>query len=194
MKKKTKLIILLIIVIIAVIVIPIAIYASKTISVHFPTDKEIEEANIQEKNNALAKKEEFAKNNISNENITSKYETAEVQKGDDPFINEQIAQLKEEDAKRVAIIKKFYPEEYEDILEESKNEQDTGIVEITKSPLKNYEKRLYDLTLRILEEEKLTDDEYELLKEDIKISMDSIEKDEGLLKRAEKILDNEKTK
>ena len=63
-----------------------------------------------------------------------------------------------------------------------------------KSPLKNYEKRLYDLTLRILEEEKLTDDEYELLKEDIKISMDSIEKDEGLLKRAEKILDNEKTK
>ena len=45
-----------------------------------------------------------------------------------------------------------------------------------------------------MEEEKLTDDEYELLKEDIKISMDSIEKNEGLLKRAEKILDNEKTK
>ena len=50
------------------------------------------------------------------------------------------------------------------------------------------------MTLRILEEEKLTDDEYELLKKDIKISMDSIEKDEGLLERAEKILDNEKTK
>lgn len=45
-----------------------------------------------------------------------------------------------------------------------------------------------------MEEEKLTDDEYELLKEDIKISMDSIEKNEGLLKRTEKILDNEKTK
>ena len=74
--------------------------------------------------------------------------------------------------------KKFYPKEYEEILEESKKEQDTGIVERTKSPLKNYEKKLYDLTLRILEEEKLTDDEYELLKEDIKISMDSIEKNE----------------
>ena len=114
--------------------------------------------------------------------------------GYDPIINEHIAQLKEEDDKRVKIIKKFYPKEYEEILEESKKEQDTGIVERTKSPLKNYEKRLYDLTLRILEEEKLTDDEYELLKEDIKISMDSIEKNEGLLKRAEKILDNEKTK
>ena len=45
-----------------------------------------------------------------------------------------------------------------------------------------------------MEEEKLTDDEYELLKKDIKISMDSIEKDKGLLERAEKILDNEKTK
>ncbi len=116
------------------------------------------------------------------------------QSGDDPIINEHIAQLKEEEAKRVKIIKKFYPKEYEEILEESKKEQDTGIVEWTKSPLKNYEKRLYDLTLRILEEEKLTDDEYELLKKDIKISMDSIEKDKGLLERAEKILDNEKTK
>ena len=114
--------------------------------------------------------------------------------GYDPIINEHIAQLKEDDDKRVKIIKKFYPKEYEEILEESKKEQDTGIVERTKSPLKNYEKKLYDLTLRILEEEKLTDDEYELLKEDIKISMDSIEKNEWLLKRAEKILDNEKTK
>ena len=94
------------------------------------------------------------------------------------IINEHIAQLKEDDDKRVKIIKKFYPKEYEEILEESKKEQDTGIVERTKSPLKNYEKKLYDLTLRILEEEKLTDDEYELLKEDIKISMDSIEKNE----------------
>ena len=123
-----------------------------------------------------------------------KFNKYKKQSGYDPIINEHIAQLKEEEAKRVKIIKKFYPKEYEEILEESKKEQDTGIVEWTKSPLKNYEKRLYDLTLRILEEEKLTDDEYELLKEDIKISMDSIEKDEGLLKRAEKILDNEKTK
>ena len=123
-----------------------------------------------------------------------KFNKYKKQSGYDSIINEHIAQLKEEEDKRVKIIKKFYPKEYEEILEESKKEQDTGIVEWTKSPLKNYEKRLYDLTLRILEEEKLTDDEYELLKEDIKISMDSIEKDEGLLKRAEKILDNEKTK
>lgn len=74
-----------------------------------------------------------------------------------------------------------------------KNQKKSKIQE-QQNGLKNYEKKLYDLTLRILEEEKLTDDEYELLKEDIKISMDSIEKNEGLLKRAEKILDNEKTK
>lgn len=74
-----------------------------------------------------------------------------------------------------------------------KNQKKSKIQE-QQNGLKNYEKKLYDLTLRILEEEKLTDDEYELLKEDIKISMDSIEKNEGLLKRTEKILDNEKTK
>ena len=56
--------------------------------------------------------------------------------GYDPIINEHIAQLKEEEDKRVKIIKKFYPKEYEEILEESKKEQDTGIVERTKSPLK----------------------------------------------------------
>lgn len=38
--------------------------------------------------------------------------------GYDPIINEHIAQLKEEEDKRVKIIKKFYPKEYEEILEE----------------------------------------------------------------------------
>ena len=52
--------------------------------------------------------------------------------GYDPIINEHIAQLKDEEDKRVKIIKKFYPKEYEEILEESKKEQDTGIVEWTK--------------------------------------------------------------
>jgi len=72
-----------------------------------------------------------------------KFNKYKKQSGYDPIINEHIAQLKEEEAKRVKIIKKFYPKEYEEILEESKKEQDTGIVEWTKSPLKNYEKRLY---------------------------------------------------
>ena len=49
-----------------------------------------------------------------------KFNKYKKQSGYDPIINEHIAQLKEEEDKRVKIIKKFYPKEYEEILEESK--------------------------------------------------------------------------
>ena len=61
-------------------------------------------------------------------------------------------------------------------------------MEITKSPLKNYERKLYDLHLRILEQENLTGEENELLKKFIESNMYNIQKDSELKTRAEAIL------
>ena len=56
------------------------------------------------------------------------------------------------------------------------------------TPISENEKRLYDLVLKILENETLTEEETLLLKDYIKGKMYNIEKDDGLKARANEIL------
>ena len=185
MKKKTK-IIIFIIALLIVLLIPIGISAAKGLAIHFKSDEEIAEANKKENERALAEKENFAKTHQAN-GISTQVDNSE-QNNNIPLLDENLAKADEEEQKFIEIIKKYYPNEFEKILEESKTEQDTGIVEITSSPLKDYEKKLYDLVLKILENENLTEEESNILKQYIHNNMYNIKKDNSLNDRAEKIL------
>lgn len=186
MNKKTK-ITILVIVILLLILIPIGIYASKKIYVHFPTDEEIAQANEEEKNRALAEKEEFSKTHKMNYLSTAVTET-NVQDESDPHIAEEKRKVEEREEKREKILMKYYPTEYQEIVEIAKKNPDTGLVDMKNSPLKEHEKRLYDISIKILEEENLTNEEKDLMKDFIKGNMYNIEKDASLLSRAEAVL------
>lgn len=73
-------------------------------------------------------------------------------------------------------------EEIAQANEEEKNR------DMKNSPLKEHEKMLYDISIKILEEENLTNEEKELMKDFIKGNMYNIEKDASLLSRAEAVL------
>lgn len=188
MKKKTK-IIIFIVALLIVVLIPIGISAAKGLSIHFKTDEEIAEANKKENERALAEKENFAKTHQTN-GISTQANDEENDDGRIPLLDENLAKADEEEQKFIEIIKRYYPNEFEEILEESKTQQDTGIVEITSSPLKDYEKKLYDLVLKILENETLTEEETNMLKKYINGNMYNIKKDDSLNIRAKKILNS----
>ena len=184
MKNKTK-IIILIVVLLLIVLIPIGIASARGVFVQVKSDEEIAKANEEEYERALREKENFAKTSSENE-ATIKAE--ESNNSDIPNVDEKIAESKEKEEKLIGIIKRFYPEEFDAALNESKNEQDSGAVEISSSPLKNYQKTIYDLVLKILEEENLKEDEKDLLKEYVNSNMYNINKDENLSRRAKDVL------
>lgn len=100
-----------------------------------------------------------------------------------------LAKDEEEELKMLEIIKRFYPEEIEQILDKSKKEEDEGLVDITTSPLKKNQRDMYDLVLKILENENLPDDEKIILIEYIEEQMYYLEKDEDLKTRAKIVLE-----
>lgn len=185
MKKKTKIIILIIVLMIMVLV-PVGISASRGLIIVAKSDEEIAQANKEENERALAEKANFANTHSTNGISTQSDDIDEV---DIPLLDEELAKDEEEEQKLVEIIRRFYPNEFDEALAESKNEQDTGMIEITSSPLKDYEKTIYDLVLKILENENLTEEETNLLKDYINVNMYNIKKDEDLQARAEKILE-----
>ncbi len=188
MNKKTKIIIMVTIIVILLVLIPVGISISRGLVIKFATDEEIEMANKKENERALKEKEEFAKAHQNN-GTTVQYESQE-EAGKIPGLDEKLAEDEEEEMKMLEIIKRFYPEELEQILEESKKEEDEGFVDITTSPLKKYQRDIYDLVLKILENEDLPDDEKTILIEYLEVQMYNLEKDEELKSRAKTILEN----
>ena len=98
MKHRTKLIILFVLLLVLVL-IPIGIYASKTLTMHFLSDEEIAEANMKEKERALAEKEAFARTHNMNRSSseTSKMDSSNT---DDANIKEKLKKSEEEDKKK----------------------------------------------------------------------------------------------
>ena len=187
MKKKTK-IIILIVVLLIIMLIPIGISIASSLNIHFKSDKEIAQANKEENEKALEEKANFANTHSSNSAGKIATQTNNAKEVDIPLLDEKLQESNEKEQKLIEIIKRFYSNEFDAVLAESKNEQDTGIVEMTSSPLKDYEKTMYDIVLKILEEENLTEEETNLLKEYINSNMYNIEKDEELNIRAENVL------
>lgn len=192
-KKNILLIVCLLILILAIIVVPLLVNASKEYK-QIPKldDEAIAEANQKERERELAYKENFAEEhknnssiNISSENTTnnSSYEPDEV-------MEEAKKQAEDKSNKQNNIIKKYYPEEYEKISKEINDYyNNTFVIDLKNSPLLESEKELYNLVLKILENENLSDEENTLLKDYISGQMFNIEKDEGLKARADKILE-----
>ncbi len=188
MNKKTKIIIGVTIIVILLVLIPVGISISRGLIIKVATDEEIERANERENERALKEKEEFAKAHQNNE-TTVQYESQE-NAGKIPGLDEKLAKDEEEEIKMLEIIKRFYPEELEQILEEAKRGEDEGLVDITTSPLKKYQRDMYDLVLKILENENLPEDEKIILTEYLEVQMYNLEKDEDLKSRAKIVLEN----
>ena len=182
MKKKTKIIILVAIVLM-MILIPVGIVASKGLEMHFASDEEIAQANKEETERALAEKQKFAETHPVQE-----YDEKVIKEFNDATLDGKLEESEDKDEKRAEIIRRYYPNELEQALKDVENDTDIGMVEINSSPLKNYERNIYDMFLKVLEKEKLTNEESELLKEYVEDNMYNIKKDEDLKVRAEKIL------
>lgn len=187
MKKKTK-IIILIVVLLIIMLIPIGISAASGLKIHFKSDEEIAQANEEENERALKEKANFANTHSANSASKISTQTNNAEEVDIPLLDEKLQESDEKEQKLIEIVKRFYPNEFDAVLAESKNEEDAGMVEMTSSPLKNYERTMYDIVLKILEEENLTEEETNLLKEYINSNMYNIEKDEELNTRAENVL------
>lgn len=187
MNKKRKMIIGGTIIVILLVLIPVVFSISRGLIIKFASDEEIEIANQKENERTLKEKEEFAKKHKNNVNIVQ-YENQENE-AIIPGLDEKLAKDEEEELKMLEIIKRFYPEEIEQILDKSKKEEDEGLVDITTSPLKKNQRDMYDLVLKILENENLPDDEKIILIEYIEEQMYYLEKDEDLKTRAKIVLE-----
>jgi len=181
-KKKTKIIILVAIVLMMILV-PVGIVASKGLEMHFSSDEEIAQANKKETERALAEKQKFAETHPAQE-----YDEKMTTEFDVPNLDKELQASEDKDEKRADIIRRYYPNELEQALKDVENDEDVGMVEINSSPLKNYERNIYDMFLKVLEKENITNEESELLKEYIEDNMYNIKKDEALRARAEKVL------
>ena len=105
----------------------------------------ISEANQKETERALTEKEKFAEEHKNNAGSSiENYSVSNVSDTEDDDIIQQEAKRAEENANKIkSIIKRYYSQEYEEISKNASIEaQNTGIVDITNSPLtenqKNY--------------------------------------------------------
>ena len=82
---------------------------------------------------------------------------------------------------------RYYPEEFNKAVEDVENDN-KGITSMKNTELLDSQKRLYNLVLKVLEEEDLSDDDANVLKDFLTETKWEISKDEELNARAEKIL------
>ncbi len=185
-----KFIIMLVILALLLILIPIIVFASKE-SAKVPKldDASIAEANKKEKERLLEEKAKFFAEHQNSSGTAVQNTEITYSKEKDEKIEQAAKEVKEKSKKTTNIIKKYYPEQYEEISEKIKIESDNaGLRSMFDTPISENEKRLYDLVLKILENETLTEEETLLLKDYIKGKMYNIEKDDGLKARANEIL------
>ncbi len=183
MKSKTKKILLIFVLLTLIVLIPIGIFASRNLIIRAQTDEEIARANQKENERALAEKAKFANQDNVNMIDENYYDDGSLD-----LVKKKLEESDREEKKLIATLRKFYPDEFDKATAESQKQQDSGIVEFSSSPIKDYERTFYEMTLRILQEENLTDEERYVLKHYLEISMYSIQKDEDLKARVDKVL------
>ena len=190
MTKKRK--VLLVLIVILIVLLPVATFATiKMIQIPIMDEKAIEEANQKETDRALAEKERFSKEHPHNGNnlVSFANEDTNLTEEEEQVIKEQNQKEAENERKITAIMERYYPKEFKEVIQKrEKDSENVKIVDLTKNSLSSSDKELYDLILNVLENEYLSEDESEVLKDYIDSQMFNIEKDENLKTRAENVL------
>ena len=184
MSKRKKIILISVFIIVLIIITAISVNGA----LNFPkTDEEsVRKANLEATQEALEKKEQFAKdgqNRASVENyVEEDFSEEELQQ-----IEAQKQKVEAQEQKIMDIMNRFYPEEFNKAVEDVENDN-KGITSMKNTELLDSQKRLYNLVLKVLEEEDLSDDDANVLKDFLTETKLEISKDEELNARAEKIL------
>ena len=153
-------------------------------------EEAIEEANQRERQRLLKEKEEFAqalKNGEYPETYSSTID--ETEEKDEQIIAGMLRA--EEKAENVNnIIRKYYAEEYDAVVEKlDKEHSENEVVNILGSQLSENDKVYYDIVLKVLENNNLSKKDSEAMKEYIRSQLFNIKKDSNLNDRANKILE-----
>lgn len=187
---KKKIIIFIVTLSIALIIIPVIVSATRE-KVQLPELNEqiIEEANQKERERLLAEKKQFEEEHKNSTGSVEQFTySIESSSERDEEIDKARDEVIEKQNKRAEIISRYYPNEYSKInskiIEENKNEDFFA----TYSTLSANRKELYNLILKILEEEELTADDENVLKSYIVENMYDIKKDEDLYTRANNLV------
>lgn len=170
--------ILLIIIIACIILIPIAVFASKNIGIPVEqvlSKEEVDRERKEEKENWIKSQE-------------SKISTFSVQENTQELDEESLEQYEATEDKvnqngneMDEIIERFYPEEYNSILESiEENQNNMSLSELYSQP---YSVRLFEIIIDIINNKNITEDEKNILKEFLDqqyyfINNDSIVKNE----------------
>lgn len=187
-KRKTILIIIFLTLLVLILTsIPLIVTASrKNNSIPTLDEKTMIESSQKAKEEELAYKAKWAEEHKSNSNeyIVNTYSTET-----DEVLENARKNSEEKNQKQIDIIKRYYSEEYEKLSKEiNEYYENSFVIDLGESPLLEQEKELYDLVLKILENEKLSDEDTSLLKEYIAGKMYNIQKDTDLNTRANNIL------
>lgn len=153
-------------------------------------EEAIEEENQRERQRLLKEKEEFAqalKNGEYPETYSSTID--ETEEKDEQIIAGMLRA--EEKAENVNnIIRKYYAEEYDIVVEKlDKEHSENEVVNILGSQLSENDKVYYDIVLKVLENNNLSKKDSEAMKEYIRSQLFNIKKDSNLNDRANKILE-----
>lgn len=184
---KKKFLVFTILIIMLIIVPAIVLATREKVELPILNDETIEEANQKEMERLLEEKKKFEEENANNESETVTYSTNSEPERDE-MIDKALEEVREKKNKREEIIKRYYSEEYTQIKNkiEAENNQE-GFVEFD-STLSDNQQDLYELVLRILEEETLTSDDENVLKDYISENMYDLKNDEQLSTRANNLL------
>lgn len=186
MTKNKKIIIAVIIALL--IIIPISTLAITGITILPRTDKEtIEEENKKDNERLLeekAKWEEEHKNDINMKQSSSTFSSEEK-----AVFEEEEKELKEKEDKIKNVMNKYHKEEFEQILQDIANSPNfQGVIENKNDYIAPEEIELYKIVMQTLEEENLSDEDSKILKDFLEQQIYTINKNNELKIRADKIL------
>lgn len=202
MSKKNKIILILLVILLAVIILlsVISFISSKSNStIYIPniSDEEIEEANQKATQNALEEKAKFAQEHQGKNGVVSTsidygdYNITTYSSSDYSAIDKEKEKAEQKSENVKNIIRKYYAEDYDRITNDIKENTNTNeVINILTSDLTESDKEYYDLVLKVVENNNLTSEELNALKDYINSQMYNIKKDSNLNTRAEKILNN----
>ncbi len=187
MTKNKKIIIAVIIALL--IIIPISTLAITGITILPRTDKEtIEEENKKDNERLLeekAKWEEEHKNDINMKQSSSTFSSEEK-----AVFEEEEKELKEKEDKIKNVMNKYHKEEFEQILQDIANSPNfQGVIENKNDYIAPEEIKLYEIVIQTIEEENLSNEDKEVLRGFIEQQKDTIDKNNELKARADRILE-----
>ena len=114
---------------------------------------------------------------------------AEANKKDEIADTEQAKETLKKLDDTANVIRKYYASEFDEITKNLEDEQtSTKVVDIKNTPLTENQKRLYNLVIKIIETENISDEESSLLKDFLESHLIEINNDSELNDKVDKIL------